>query len=424
VSTRAIDPPGRALDARVRPPGSKSITNRALVVAALARGTSELTGTLESDDTRVLAAALRTLGLDVRAERDRIAVTGCAGAVPPGPAELHVGGAGTAARFLPPLLALGAGPYALDGVPRMRERPIAPLLEALAALGARVETLGAPGHLPMRLSGGRLGRAVAVRGDISSQFLSGLLLSGPAYPSGLRVAVTGPLVSRPYVGITLAVMRAFGAEVEQDGDAFAVAPTGYTARAYAVEPDASAASYFFAAAAITGGRVVVEGLGHGSLQGDMAFVDILARMGCEVRATETETELTGPPPGGLRGVEADLSDLSDTAQTLAVVAPFANGPTRVTGIGFIRGKETDRVGAVVRELRRAGIDAAEEPDGFLVRPGTPRAARIATYDDHRMAMSFALLGLRVRGIEIEDPGCVAKTYPGYFTDLERALAGA
>jgi 3-phosphoshikimate 1-carboxyvinyltransferase len=421
VSARAIEPPRRAIDARVRPPGSKSITNRALVVAALARGTSELTGTLASDDTRVMAAALRTLGLDVAAAGARLRVTGCAGAVPPGPAELHVGNAGTAARFLPPLLALGAGPYTLDGVPRMRERPIAPLLDALAALGARVEALGAPGHLPVRLSGGRPGAAVSVSGDISSQFLSGLLLSAPAYPSGLRVEVSGPLVSRPYVGITLAVMRAFGAAVERQGDAFAVASTGYGARTYAVEPDASAASYFFAAAAITGGRVVVEGLGHGSLQGDMAFVDILARMGCSVRATESETELTGPEPGGLRGVEADMSDLSDTAQTLAVVAPFASGPTRVTGIGFIRGKETDRVGAVVRELRRAGIDAAEEPDGFLVRPGTPRATRIATYDDHRMAMSFALLGLRVRGIEIEDPDCVAKTYPGYFADLERAL---
>jgi 3-phosphoshikimate 1-carboxyvinyltransferase len=423
VSVRAIEPPARPLDARVRPPGSKSITNRALVVAALARGTSELTGALESDDTRVMAAALDTLGLDVHADGDRILVTGCAGAVPPGPAALHVGNAGTAARFLPPLLALGAGPYRIDGVPRMRERPLAPLLAALAALGAGVEPLGVPGHLPVRISGGELGDAVSVSGDVSSQFLSGLLLSAPAFPSGLRVALSGPLVSRPYVGITLAVMRAFGADVDERGDAFAVAPTGYSARRYAVEPDASAASYFLAAAAITGGRVVVEGLGNGSLQGDMRFVDILARMGCSVRATETETELRGPPPGGLRGVEADMSDLSDTAQTLAVVAPFARGPTRVTGIGFIRGKETDRVAAVVRELRRAGITAAEEPDGFVVEPGSPRPARIATYDDHRMAMSFALLGLRAPGIEIEDPECVAKTYPGYFADLDRALAG-
>ena len=201
-----------------------------------------------------------------------------------------------------------------------------------------------------------------------------------------------------------------------------MAPSGYAARAYAIEPDASAASYFFAAAAITGGRVVVDGLGRGSLQGDLRFVDILERMGCRVRVTDTETEVAGPAPGELRGVDVDMADLSDTAQTLAAVAPFASGPTRVTGIGFIRGKETDRVAAVVRELRRAGIDAEEEPDGFLIRPGTPRPARIATYDDHRMAMSFALLGLRVPGIEIEDPACVAKTYPGFFADLDRALA--
>ncbi len=192
--------------------------------------------------------------------------------------------------------------------------------------------------------------------------------------------------------------------------------------AYAIEPDASAASYFFAAAAITGGRVVVDGLGRGSLQGDLRFVDILERMGCRVRMTDTGTEVAGPAPGELRGVDVDMADLSDTAQTLAAVAPFASGPTRVTGIGFIRGKETDRVAAVVRELRRAGIDAEEEPDGFLIRPGTPRPARIATYDDHRMAMSFALLGLRAPGIEIEDPACVAKTYPGFFADLDRALA--
>ena len=255
----------------MRPPGSKSITNRALVVAALARGTSTLTGALDSDDTRVMAAALRALGLAA----DLTAVTGCAGAVPPGPAVLRVGNAGTAARFLPPLLALGAGPYELDGVPRMRERPLAPLLSALMAMGAHVEPLGAAGHLPIRLTGGRLGATVEVSGDISSQFLSGLLLSAPAYPEGLRVTVRGPLVSRPYVAMTLAVMRAFGAEPREAGDGFSVAPTGYAARAYAIEPDASAASYFFAAAAITGGRVVVDGLGRGSLQGDLRFVDIL-----------------------------------------------------------------------------------------------------------------------------------------------------
>lgn len=416
---RTIIPADRPLDAVVRPPGSKSITNRAFVAALLARGTSTLTGALESDDTRVMAEALRTLGLAVEAEGDRVAITGCGGAVPAAPARIHVGNAGTAARFLPPALALGAGPYELDGVARMRERPVAPLLDALAALGARIEPLGAPGHYPFRLHGGAAGDAVAVRGDLSSQYLSGLLLSAPAYPRGLRVTLTSPLVSRPYVAMTLAVMRAFGADVAEEDGAYAVAPTGYDACAYAIEPDASAASYFFAAAAITGGRVRVEGLGRGSLQGDLRFAGLLERMGATVTVEERATEVAGP--ARLQGVEADMADISDTAQTLAVVAPFAATPTRVTGIGFIRGKETDRVAAVVAELRRAGVDAREEDDGFVIHPGLPHAARIATYDDHRMAMSFALLGLRVPGIEIADPGCVSKTYPRYFADLERAL---
>jgi len=262
---------------------------------------------------------------------------------------------------------------------------------------------------------------LVVRGDASSQFLSGLLMVAPALPTGLRVRVGGRLVSRPYVDMTAAVMRAFGAAATtgtSDGErTWVVAPGGYTAATYPVEPDASAASYFFAAAAICGGRVTVDGLGKDSLQGDLAFVDLLERMGCRVErgATATTVEGTGP----LAGIDADLADLSDTAPTLAAVAVFARSPTRLRGIGFIRAKETDRVGNVVRELRRCGIEAEEEDDGLLVRPGTPHPARVETYRDHRMAMSFALLGLRSPGIEIADPGCVAKTFPGYWAALAR-----
>ncbi len=412
---------GAALDARVAVPGSKSITNRALVAAALARGTSVITGALDADDTRAMHDVLTRLGIGIDAhDPATLAVDGCAGRPAPATGSLDGRSAGTVARFLPPLLALGEGEYLLDGSPQMRARPLGAGIAALRALGAQVAYEGQEGHLPVRVTGtgGRLGAHASIRADVSSQYTSGLLLSAPCFADGLVLDVEGDVVSRPYLEMTAAVMGSFGARVERDGARWAVAPGGYRATAYAIEPDASAASYFFAAAAIAGGRVVVPGLGTGSLQGDLGFVDVLARMGCEVSVRATETEVRGT--GELRGVEADLRDLSDTAQTLAVVAPFATSPTRITGIDFIRNKESDRVGAVATELRRAGVEVEIEPDGLLIHPGAPRAASIATYDDHRMAMSFALLALRTEGIAIEDPGCVAKTYPGYWADLAAA----
>ncbi|WP_205745191.1 3-phosphoshikimate 1-carboxyvinyltransferase [Egicoccus halophilus] len=407
-------------DAEVVVPGSKSITNRALVVAALAAGRSRLDGVLFADDTEAMLGALATLGVPLEVDRSARSVTvgGLDGAVPAGPLELDVRLSGTTARFLAPLLALGEGPYLLDAAPAFRRRPMAPVFDALRQLGVQVHETGAPGHLPARLRGpGTDTGALEVPADVSSQFLSGLLLSAPARPDGLRVRVPGALVSRPYVTMTTAVMRAFGARVEaDDDDTFTVAPGGYRGTTYRIEPDASAASYVLAAAAITGGRVRVPGLGRGSLQGDVGFAQVLARMGATVDLADEHVEVQGT--GRLQGVDVDLSDLSDTAQTLAAVAVFASSPTRVRGIGFIRHKETDRVRAVVTELRRLGIDAVEEDDGFLVRPGTPRPGAVHTYEDHRMAMSFALLGLRVPGVEILDPGCVAKTFPDYFTVLE------
>jgi 3-phosphoshikimate 1-carboxyvinyltransferase len=270
----------------------------------------------------------------------------------------------------------------------------------------------------VEVEGGTLaGGEVGVRGDVSSQYLSGLLLAGPAMPSGLVVRLVGDLVSQPYVALTVAVMEAFGAEVGQPDDrTWSVEPQAYVATTYEIEPDASAASYVFAAAALAGGSVTVDGLGTDTRQGDLAFVDLLERMGATVERRATSTTVTGS--GALRGVDADMAHLSDTAQTLAVVAAFAEGPTRVTGIGFIRGKETDRLGAVVAELRRLGIDAVEEPDGFVVQPGAIRPATVQTYDDHRMAMSFALAGLCAPGVQIADPGCVRKTFPGYWDLLD------
>ena len=259
-------------------------------------------------------------------------------------------------------------------------------------------------------------------GDITSQFLSGLLMAGPMMPEGVHVELTSPLVSVPYVEMTKVVMMSFGVEATGLG----TGPGVYRPANYHVEPDASAASYFFAAAAITGGRVTVEGLGSDSLQGDVRFVDVLEEMGARVERSARATTLFGPPLStsgepGLKGVEINMSDISDTAQTLAAVAVFAATPTRVKGIGFIRRKETDRIGALCAELRRAGIMAVEEEDGFTVHPGQPKPTSFATYDDHRMAMSLSLIGLRVPGTEITGPNCVAKTYPGFFEDLARFM---
>jgi 3-phosphoshikimate 1-carboxyvinyltransferase len=318
-------------------------------------------------------------------------------------------------------MALGSGVYEIDGVARMRERPIEPLVDALTELGVRIEALGKPGCFPLRIHGGTLrGGRVRISGNVSSQYISGLLMAAPVLRDGLALEIEGELVSRPYVEMTAQTMRDFGASLERLGERSYRVPGAqhYLGRRYAIEPDASAASYFFAAAAITGGRVRVLDLGSRSLQGDRNLVHILARMGCRVSEGEDFTEVQGPAPGQLLGVEVDMADLSDVAQTLAVVAPFAHTPTRVTGIGFIRRKETDRVGAVVRELTRLGVRAQEEPDGFCIEPGLPQPGEVETYEDHRMAMSFALLGLTRPGIVIKDPGCVSKTFPNYFAVLE------
>jgi 3-phosphoshikimate 1-carboxyvinyltransferase len=416
-----VQPLGAPLSARVSPPGSKSYTNRALVLAALARGTSTLRGVLFSDDTRHMARALVDLGfrLTVDEPAHEIVVTGEGGTIPADQASVYVGNSGTTARFLAPLLALGTGEYGLDGNEAMRTRPIQPLLDAMSSLGADARSLGGNGYPPIRVRGGGLrGGTARMPGGVSSQYFSALLMVGPCTSDGISLEVEGELVSKPYIEVTAQAMRAFGASMENhEFRRFDVPRGAYRATAYDVEPDASAASYFFAAAAVTGGTVVVPGLGSASLQGDLGFVELLGRMGCEVRQTETETEVRGPKK--LVGIRADMSNLSDTAQTLAAIAPFASGPTRITGIGFIRRKETDRIGAVVTELRRLGIRAEEEDDGLVVYPGQPEPATIETYDDHRMAMSFAIAGLVAPGVQIRNPGCVSKTFPDFFSVLER-----
>ncbi|MCA9117533.1 MAG: 3-phosphoshikimate 1-carboxyvinyltransferase [Planctomycetaceae bacterium] len=422
-------PVAQPVSGTVRPPGSKSITNRALILAALARGTSELTGALDSDDTRVMVDSLTRLGIavDHRREASEITVTGCAGQLPPGNAELWLQNSGTSIRFLTALCTLGSGTLRLDGIERMRERPIEDLVVALNALGANVRCELNNGCPPVVVQAAGLpGGRAEVEGSISSQYLSALLMTAPAAAGPVVLDVAGELVSKPYVEMTLSVMRSFGIPCDAGNlQRFAFEPSVWPGCRYDIEPDASAASYFLAAAAITGGTITIPGLSRTALQGDVEFATALEQMGCQVVWTENSVTLTGPAARNepLRGIDIDMNAISDTAQTLSAVAVFADSPTTIRNVGHMRHKETDRITAVVTELKRTGVQAEELADGLRIYPGCPRPAEIQTYDDHRMAMSFSLLGLRVPGIKILDPGCTAKTYPEYFQDLAALCAG-
>jgi 3-phosphoshikimate 1-carboxyvinyltransferase len=418
LNTIEIHPTG-PLRATIRPPGSKSITNRALVCAALAEGASTLTGALDCDDTRVMIEALGQLGIDVRHNpaAATVEVVGCGGHLPIKKADLYVANSGTTIRFLTALLTLGQGTYRLDGTARMRERPILDLLDALRQLGGDAISELENGCPPVVVRGRGLqgGRAI-VAGDISSQYLSGLLMASPYAKTEVELEVRGTLVSRPYIDMTLAVMAAFGVGVVENANCFKVsAPQRYRGCPYPIEPDASAASYFFAAAAITKGEVTVEGLAKDSLQGDVAFCECLARMGCDVAYGRNSITVVGRE---LRGIDVDMNAISDTVQTLAAVALLAEGPTVIRNVAHIRHKETDRIGALATELRKLGAEVHESADGLTIVPRLLHGAEIDTYDDHRMAMSLALVGLATPGVVIRDPGCTAKTYPGFFGDLE------
>ncbi|HEV2108147.1 MAG TPA: 3-phosphoshikimate 1-carboxyvinyltransferase [Thermomicrobiales bacterium] len=420
-----ISPVEQPIDADVPVPGSKSITNRALLIAALADGESELTGALYSDDTRYMAGALNGLGIAVESDEagERFHVRGGGGTFPASDVDLFVGNSGTTMRFLTAALPLGHGTYRIDGIARMRQRPIAPLLAALNALGADARSEEGSGCPPVVVrANGLRGGKVTMAGEQSSQYFSALLMVAPYAREGVTIEVAGDLVSKPYMPLTASVMSAFGVHAELDTETwrhFRVTPgQRYQGRTYHIEPDATNASYFFAAAAVTGGRVRVNGLGSASTQGDLRFVDALAAMGAEVRIAADFVEVRGPAGGRLRGVDLDLNAISDTAQTLAAIAPFAGGPTTIRGIAHARLKETDRVAAIATELRRLGQHVEEQPDGVTIHPAPVVPADVQTYDDHRMAMSFAVTALRAPGVRILDPGCVAKTFPGFFTRLE------
>ncbi len=422
-----IQPVAGPIRGQVRPPGSKSITNRALVCAALAQGESLLTGALDSEDTHVMIAGLKQLGIDVEVNDagETLRVQGCGGKIAANAADIFVGNSGTTIRFLTALVTLGQGKYRLDGIERMRERPIVDLVDALNQLGAKVVCDGAQGCPPVVVHADGLdGGSAEVRGDISSQFLSGLLMAAPCAKNPVTLNVAGTLVSIPYVAMTLRVMQSFGIETIPASDYAKIEiPSigNYTATDYDIEPDASAASYFWAAAAVTGGEVTVKGLSRESLQGDVAFVECLAQMGCKVHHEKDSITVIGMP---LQGIDIDMNGISDTVQTLAVVALFAEGTTRIRNVGHIRHKETDRIAAVATELRKLGANVIVHAEGLDIAPGPLRAAAIDTYNDHRMAMSFAIAGLVQPGVVIRNPGCTAKTYPRFFDDLARLVAKA
>ena len=410
---------------RIRPPGSKSLTNRALVCAGLARGRSTLSGCLDSQDTRVMAAGLQALGVPVQAdwEREEIHVEGVGGRIPAHEATIDCAASGTTMRFLAAVCALGQGTFRLDGTPRMRRRPIGDLIAALRDLGvdAVAESAGGCPPVLIRAHGLRGGEA-RVKGDTSSQFASGLALAAPCMPDGLRLTLEGTPVSLPYLEMTRRLMESFGARCTTGpGHSWSIAAGGYTGRDQRIEPDASAASYFFAAAALTGGSVRVEGLSRRSMQGDVAFCDALERMGCTVAWEEGDPASAAGAitvsGRAVRGIDIDMNAISDTVPTLAVVALFTAGPTTIRNVAHIRDKETDRIGDLVRELRRLGAEVSEQADGLTIVPAALHGDSLATYDDHRMAMSLGLVGLRVPGVRIQDPACVGKTFPDYWRRL-------
>ncbi|MBN3927980.1 3-phosphoshikimate 1-carboxyvinyltransferase [Nostoc sp. NMS4] len=424
MDTIAIPALNRPVDATVEIPGSKSLTNRALLVAALAQGDSILENALFSEDSEYFAKCVEQLGIPIslNPQLEQIKVAGRGGDIPAKQADLFVGLAGTAARFISALVALGNGEYRLDGVPRMRERPMGDLLTVLQTGGATVNFEGNSGFMPYTIYSRQFaGGNFRLKANQTSQQLSALLMIAPYAQQDTIVEVEGTLVSQSYVKMTCRLMADFGVEVIQISDRQFKIKAGqrYQAQHYTVEPDASNASYFFAAAAVTGGRVRVKHLTKQSCQGDILWLNVLEQMGCQIKDGDDYTEVTGPKQ--LQGIDIDMNDISDLVQTLGAIAPFASSPITIRNVEHIRYKETDRIKAVVTELRRLGVEVEEFADRLKIQPGPVTPAAIETYHDHRMAMAFAVTGLKVPGIVIKDPGCTAKTFPDYFTRFFQML---
>ena len=399
-------------------PGSKSIANRALVCAALAKSESVISNCAPGDDTEAMITALRILGVGVERDGDSVKVAGSLNLENASELQLEAQLAGTTSRFLTALCSLRAGSTIIDGQESLRRRPMNDLHSALRTLGASVESLGDDGCLPVKVSRGLSWQAkISSDASLSSQFTSALMMIAPYLPSGLEILLGDQIVSRGYIEMTVGVMRAFGAQTDFSGNQIWVSPGEYRGSSFDVEPDASAASYPLGAAAISGGLVTIKNLSRNSLQGDVEFIDLLARMGCQVAETADGLQIRRDRSDRLLGISVDMSQISDCVPTLAVVAMFADSPTVISGVGFIRSKESDRIGDLIGELRKLGANIVETSDGMVIKPAILSAASLETHDDHRLAMAFALIQREVRGVEVQNPDVVTKSWPNFFEVL-------
>ena len=414
----------------VEVPGSKSMTNRALLMAALTDGSVELNGVLCSDDSRYFLSSLKSLGFEIEIleKQKKVVVNGCNGTIPNKNAEIYVGSAGTAARFLTAMLGMSDGCYTVQASEQMKKRPMEPLFNLLREAGATVTCLEQEGFLPIRICGrahsSRTDEKLTVHLDISksTQFLSAMLLISPMIKQGLDILITSEKKDGSYIRITRAMLKEAGVDVLFDGSNYSVLEhASYSKKRYLIEPDVSAACYFYGAAALTGGRTVVKNVHSNNSQGDMKFLRVLENMGCMVEETPIGIAVTGPKGGRLSGITVDMNDFSDQALTLAALAPYADAPVRMEHIGHIRLQECDRLHAMATELGRLGISCREEREAITIYPGQPAAGLVETYDDHRVAMAFSLIGLRTEGIVIHDPDCCKKTFENYFELLDKLL---
>ncbi|SFI63630.1 3-phosphoshikimate 1-carboxyvinyltransferase [Thermoflavimicrobium dichotomicum] len=422
IEVAEVSPASHPIQAELVVPGSKSLTNRALIMAALAHGESELSGILKSDDSYWCIQTLKELGVEVKITGDTAKVYGMGGNWPVKQAEVYIGAAGTTARFLPGALAAAkGGNWVIRASKRMSERPMHPLITALQQLGASIRYLEKEGYLPIEIRGeGLKGGEVHISGSTSSQFISGLLIASALAENPVTICITDHIVQHAYVKMTIDLLEQFGIHVDHDDSLtmMRVKPQSYHARRLQLEADASTAGYFFALAALTNGRVRITNLSYQTRQPDIQLVDVFERMGCRVTRGNGFIELEGVQQ--LKGgFDISMKEMSDQTLTLAAVAPFADGPIAIHDVAHIRHHECDRISAIVQLLTQMGIRVEERKDGLTVYPGQPKAAELFAYDDHRVAMSLALIGAKVPGIRILDPGCVSKTCPQYFNELEK-----